>query len=288
MQTINLNEKMTIGEILNFSMEIFTKNFKVFLNISLIFLIPVALLSIFNIDGTIQFQQAISNMNAGNFDISIFKSINTLSSFYIIEIILLMYYRMVIVKSAGKIISGEMFSQKVIISEVLKKFFPIFFTSLLVGLMVIFGFILCLIPGLILMGMLLFIPQIMMLEDRYYFGSFDRSFFIIKNNFWQTVLIPVIIMIVYSIITSISSMIISFTAYGDFFVDAFSKGEVNEGLLSIKKWAFILQNMISYAALILITPILNIALTLKFMNLKNIKEGLGIVSDLNNSGNNIE
>jgi hypothetical protein len=128
----------------------------------------------------------------------------------------------------------------------------------------------------------------MMLEDRYYFGSFDRSFFIIKKNFWQTVLIPIIIMIIYSVITSISSMVISFAAYGDFFVDAFSKGEVNEGLLTIKKWAFILQNMISYAALILITPVLNIALTLKFMNLRNIKEGLGIVSDLNNSGNNIE
>jgi hypothetical protein len=133
MPAINLNQKMTIGEILNFSMEIFTKNFKLFLNISLIFLIPVALLSIFNIDGTIQFQQAISNMNADNFDISIFKSINTLSSFYIIEIILLMYYRMVIVKSSGKIISGEMISQKVIISEVLKNLFLFFLqASLLV------------------------------------------------------------------------------------------------------------------------------------------------------------
>ncbi len=287
MENYNVNEKMTLGQIINSSVDLYKKHFKLLLNISLIFLLPVVILSVFTIDAVTELQQILTNFDPLKFDFSIFKSISIVVYISIIEAIIFLCYKMVLIKISESIIIGNNPEVKQSILFVLKKFILILFTNILMFFMMLFGFILFIIPGFIILGMLLFVPQAMMLENKFFFTSFDRSFFVIKKNFWEAITVPVILYFVYFFITMITSSIISIFNFGPSILDMIKSGEVNETpFLSVNKWVNFADTFITYIVFILITPLIEIAVTMKFINLRNIKEGRGILSALNTNETN--
>ena len=97
-------------------------------------------------------------------------------------------------------------------------FFRVFGSSVLLGLMLGVGFVLCLIPGFYLFPFIALIMPIMVIENGTLGYSFGRSFKLIKNNFWLTfgtlIIVWIIVYAAMSLIvlpTTILSMIGLFT-----------------------------------------------------------------------------
>ncbi len=83
----------------------------------------------------------------------------------------------------------------------IKKMFPVFFAAILYSLAVSIGFVLLLIPGLILMITLLFFQVLIVVDDEGIVASLKHSHKLVWGNYWRTtavILIPVFI--VYALI----------------------------------------------------------------------------------------
>lgn len=82
-----------------------------------------------------------------------------------------------------------------------KKMFPVFFAAILYSLVITLGFVLLLIPGLILMITLLFFQVLIVVDDEGIIASLKHSHTLVWGNYWRTtavILIPVFI--VYALI----------------------------------------------------------------------------------------
>ncbi|NNJ95745.1 MAG: hypothetical protein HKP12_01135 [Gammaproteobacteria bacterium] len=83
----------------------------------------------------------------------------------------------------------------------IKKLFPVFFAAILYSLAVSIGFVLLVIPGLIIMITLLFFQVLIVVDDEGIIASLKHSHNLVWGNYWRTtavILIPVFI--VYALI----------------------------------------------------------------------------------------
>lgn len=282
MEQNELTVKLTIGQIINKSVKIYKDNFIHFLNLSIIFILPVLFITVFSIDAVIEYSKVFVGFDISKLNSSFFKIFSYIILISMLEGIIFYFYKCTIIQSADFLIRNEKPTAIKSIAEVLRLFFPIFITSILTGLMVFFGFILFIIPGIILAGMLVFVPQIMILEKKFYFHSFDRSFFIIKKNFWETITLFAIIYLVYYFISSIFTSIITIHETLPAILKSAKTGETAVANPEImNKWVQLATQSVTYLVFILIMPVLHIAATIKFQNIKYLKEGTGIIDELN-------
>ncbi len=166
------------------------------------------------------------------------------------------------------------------IGEVVKytlfKSFHLVVTGAIVLLMFFVGWMFCFIPGLILIIYAMYVTQINIIEDRFYFGSIARSFSITSGYFWSTLLVPLIFYLAVSTLTGI----IQIAVMGDlFFKIALNPGQVPDmSIFENFKLRFIIYSVVVNGLLTFVMPVLHIALSLKFLNLRKIKEGAEVVS----------
>jgi len=76
-------------------------------------------------------------------------------------------------------------------------FFRVFFTNILTTLLVILGFILCIIPGIYFAPIMGLVAPIMIMENASLSYSFNHSFKLIKENWWFVFGTLLIIIIIY-------------------------------------------------------------------------------------------
>lgn len=94
-------------------------------------------------------------------------------------------------------------------------FFPILICYIIFGLIINIGFILCIIPGIIVAIYLVFFPYTYAAENASITECFSRSAKLVKRNWWITfgiILITFMLMITIYIITAIPSFTTSFAA----------------------------------------------------------------------------
>lgn len=205
--------------------------------------------------------------------------------FVFIFSIVSLYTNAVSVMAINEKLEGRDTSPKEVVGAVLKKTIPLLFTSILAGLMVGLGFFFCFIPGYILMIYIVFIPHAIMLEDKRYGQAIGRSFSFVNKNFWQIVLLLLVIYFLWSFVSGFVNLPFYVVYYIHLFSDLMKTGgEIDPGNMTSFFNRFgvvaIIIFVINIILMMLYTSLLNISLTLKFLNIRNIREGTDLLNKI--------
>lgn len=305
-QKIDLMKKMSFSDNFVGTFKFFKENFGFLFKSIAFFFIPLIILTVVMnlvlVDDYNNFfawyGQILSDPSSFNFADSGFGDVMTLlanSSLFTIGIsLLIMYIGAASVKAIGSRLVGENLEPKEVAVAALKKTVPILITGFIAGLMYIVAILLCVIPIFPVMIYMTFVSQAIMLEDKHYGKAIGRSFSMVNKNFWQIVLIGLVIGIMYSIISRIITLPVSGvsafktiksivqsggeidpSAMGNMYTDMFGESGILAAIIS----AITVVLGIVYAI------ILNIAMTLKFINIRNIREGTDLLNKIETEKN---
>jgi hypothetical protein len=156
-------------------------------------------------------------------------------------------------------------------------FFRVFGSCFIVFVLILIGAFLCFIPGIYLAVVFSLIMPIIVLENASFSYAFNRSFQLIKSNFWVVLGVVVVTILIVWIASSIASVPITiFTLSARFFS--------NKG--------YTLPLIIIFCAmrniLMLIYTLPVIAAALCYFNLTELKEGTGLLDRIEKFGKRID
>ncbi|MFW6224771.1 MAG: hypothetical protein ACOC4B_00720 [Bacteroidota bacterium] len=98
------------------------------------------------------------------------------------------------------------FTLKEVWSMARSKFILAIGVTIVVGLIIAFGMVLCIIPGIYLGVHLSLVFIILFYENQGFSEAFSRCFDLVKNNFWNTLLILVVVYVVIYLISIVLSL----------------------------------------------------------------------------------
>lgn len=147
-------------------------------------------------------------------------------------------------------------------------------TTLVVGICLIVGFVLCLIPGFYLLPISSLILPVIVFENADLGYSWSKSFRLIKENWWQTFGAVVVAGIITYAAAAIFIIPVSLITVGSMFI---SKTAPSSSVLA-------LTTIIS-ALCYVFYMIPSITAALCYLNLNEQKEGTGLMNRINNFGN---
>ncbi|MFD2285527.1 hypothetical protein GJU39_15645 [Pedobacter petrophilus] len=154
-------------------------------------------------------------------------------------------------------------------------FFRVFGSSFLLMILLVVGFVLCLVPGFYLFPFIAMTFPIMVIENSNLAYSFTRSFNIIKNNFWVTFGTLIIIwIIIYACSTLIVLPTTLFSMLGMF------SHQGPQMSLTLTMITTILQSL---CQVFTIVPIITVSLM--YFSLVEEKESIGLMERISNFGN---
>lgn len=288
---LNLNKKLGFDEIIDHTLYLYKTDFLYYLKILLYFFIPAIALMMY---ATINLKDAYITMlgAVGGPGTAAPKDIPGLGSIMYYGILITIGYSLFAVMTGASVIQG--FDDKInnrnstegeVAAATLKKFIPIIITSLIASIILGVGFIFCFVPFFILAVYMAYIPQAIMTEGRWGFGAIGRSFSLVNGHFWQTFLIPLVFFLVYFFLSSTITYGLLLTPYIEIIKSIIrSGGQTDPSMLGnfYKQYSYIiiLQSVLNSLLHLLMTPILNIALSIKFYNVRNLKEGTQILNDI--------
>jgi hypothetical protein len=153
-------------------------------------------------------------------------------------------------------------------------FLRILGSTLLLNLLLGVGFVLCLVPGFYLAPIFALIFPIMVMENASFSYAFNRSFFLIKDNWWVTFGSLVVIWIIFYVAMMIVTMPASI---------------LNGVSLALhwtisKPFAIVTVVLQQLCQLFMIIPVT--ALSLCYFNLTESKDGTGLMDKINKLGTN--
>ncbi|WP_316830652.1 hypothetical protein [Pedobacter aquatilis] len=153
-------------------------------------------------------------------------------------------------------------------------FLKIFGSSILLILLVCIGFLFCLVPGFWLFPFITMVFPIMVMENGSFSYSFSRSFKIIKDNFWLTFGILIVVwIIVYACMTLVVLPTTLVSMIGLF---STSKPQMS---MIFTMFTTVLQYLCQAFTII---PVVTVALV--YFNLVEAKENTGLMERISNFG----
>lgn len=154
-------------------------------------------------------------------------------------------------------------------------FFRVFGSSFLLMLLLIIGFMFCLVPGFYLFPFIAMMFPIMVIENSSLSYSFSRSFSLIKENFWVTF---GTLIIVWIIVYACTTLIVLPTSLFNMLAMFSSKNP--QMSLTLSLITTVLQSL---CQVFTIVPIITISLM--YFNLVEEKESVGLMERISNFGN---
>lgn len=154
-------------------------------------------------------------------------------------------------------------------------FFRVFGSSFLLMLLLIIGFMFCLVPGFYLFPFIAMMFPIMVIENSSLSYSFSRSFSLIKENFWVTF---GTLIIVWIIVYACTTLIVLPTSLFNMLAMFSSKNL--QMSLTLTLITTVLQSL---CQVFTIVPIITISLM--YFNLVEEKESVGLMERISNFGN---
>ncbi len=155
-------------------------------------------------------------------------------------------------------------------------FFRVLGSTFIMSLFLIVCFIACIIPGIYVFPACTLFYPIMILENASFGHSFERSFKLLKNEWWITAVTLFIIYFIYYI----TSMIVQMPAFFLQMLGTFTNGE-----RAISQTYQIISACLTFAGQVFtIIPI--VASAFLYFNLVERKENTGLFGRMNNLGNN--
>jgi hypothetical protein len=154
-------------------------------------------------------------------------------------------------------------------------FFRVLGSGIVIFFLLLVGFLLCFIPGIYLMPVMYLILPIIVIENASFSYAFNKSFRLIKNNWWVVFGVIFIMSLIIGVGSSVVSVPISIITVGHKF-------------LSLKHLT--LPLMILFSALrnilLLAYALPAIAVSLCYFNLAEEKEGTGLLERIEKLGKN--
>lgn len=295
---LNLMTKLHFDEIIDHSLSLYKQHFVYVIKIMAFFYVPGIILFVLAAAKFTGFyaeiMERISNPSATAGPEELLGHFGTLmyytSLLSLLFILLNMLAGAAVIRGIDEKIAGRDTREGEVALFTLKKTLPLAVTTLIAMIMMGAGFLFCIIPFFIFAVYLLFIPQTLMIEDRWGFGAVGRSFSLVNGHFWPTFLIPLIYFLAYTFIASVISYAILLTPYIDLVKNIISnQGQTSPDFMarfySENAHLIIIQNVVTNIINLLMSPILHIALTLKFLNIRNLKEGTALVNEIRKEKN---
>ena len=112
--------------------------------------------------------------------------------FFLIYFVLFILAEGMTVEMIGEIYDGRSASLGSALEAVLEKIGPLVIASILVATLFSIGYVIFILPGLILTFLLWFVPQAIMLEDESAVGSLKRSFEFVRDNAGDALIIVLV------------------------------------------------------------------------------------------------
>lgn len=221
--SINFKQIRDFGDIFNATFNFISQEFKRMGTAILYYVVPLLLLSaITTTIYSVKLQEITQTMTSqmGNENpFAAFQAMGAIGGYVFLNLIIsliatnmllcsvLCYIKMYITK--GK----EEFTINDVWREIMKNFGRILIASIIIGLVIMVGFVLCILPGLYLAVPLSLVFSIMIFEETDFSIAFNRSFKLIKSNWWNTFAIFIvtgILIYILTILLSIPAIIMGF------------------------------------------------------------------------------
>ncbi|MDY8137407.1 hypothetical protein [Aquimarina sp. 2201CG5-10] len=215
--------------------------------------------------------------NSGNILISLLMLFITALIFYGLLAASILHYIKIYSKNEGVV------DEKAVIQGVKKDFGNIIGLAILSWLIVAFGTVLCVIPGIYLYVPMSLVFSILIFRETSISDAINDSFQLVKNEWWITFAT----LLVVGLITYIISMIFSIPAVIYTFVKTFTAA--SEGTLSdpseMFDWVFIVLNTLASAAQYIIMYIITpISVAFIYFNLNERKHNTGALEQIDSLG----
>jgi hypothetical protein len=220
-KSINFKQERDFGDLFNATFSFISLEFKLLATAILYFVVPLLLLAaiamtIYSVKAQEMMQTFVQDVAD---PLAIFKVMGALSGYFGVAMVLSLFaFAMIISIVYGYIKlyiknGPDGFTINDIWGQVSKNFLRLFVAAFIIGLVVLVGFVFCVIPGIYLGVALSIVLCIMIFEEKDFSSAFGRSIKLINKNWWMTfavLLIVTIIMYVLMIFISIPSMIFGF------------------------------------------------------------------------------
>ena len=222
-KSINFKKERDFGDLFNDTFAFIGQEFKRFGTAILYYVVPLLILSaIFSTIYSVKLQgamQSIIEQTSTSDPFLAFTAMGSIAVYVLLTLILSIIavnMMLCIVYSYIKMyvkFGREGFTINDVWREALKNFWHFILTSIIVGLIVMVGLGLCIIPGVYLSVALSLVFAIMMFEDQGLSSAFNRSFKLIKSKWWFTFgvfIVTGIIVYILSLLLSIPSIAMGF------------------------------------------------------------------------------
>lgn len=244
----------------------------------ILWFVPIMLLVAFFMPNENDIMEGMSDADIYENPFSMYNGMFTLGFFvaYFLMIVasfLVMLYVTCYMHLYAQSVDGKVDSSKVW-SKVFDSVLPLFVSSILYGIVVTVGTVLCIIPGIIAAVYLYFYTYAYIVEGKSIVDCLSRSYELVKNNWWVTLGF----MIVFGIITSIVSAVFSFPV-----ILGMVGNILNIDIFSSDIYYYI-STFISYAGSLLVYPVLYIAMGVMFFSHRNKLEGIDMETEIDTIG----
>jgi hypothetical protein len=156
-------------------------------------------------------------------------------------------------------------------------FLRILWASIVMGLLIVAGLIFCLIPGIYLYPVMALVPSIMIIENVSFGYAFNQSFRLIKDNWWVTFGVLVVVYIILYVANLVVAIPSAIFGAGSVFLHLF------KGTAALSVPAAIITTIIqSFAHVFQILMI--VAANLCYFNLTETKEGTSLLERIGQFG----
>ena len=215
--------------------------------------------------------------NSGNLILALLAMLATLLVFYGLLFGTVLHYIKAYIDGKGVV------EQTVISKGVKKDFGAIIGLGILSGLIIFFGFMFCVIPGIYLYVPMSLVFSILVFCNTSVSEAISKSFQLIKNEWWitfATLFVVGLIVWVISMIFSIPALIYTFTKT---FTTA-SEGTMTNAA-AMFDWVFIALNILSSAAQYVLYIITAVSTAFIYHNLNERKHATGAMEQIDSLGN---
>lgn len=284
MSNVELAKPRDFGEIINDTFIFVRQNFKPLLKYFFIFcgffLLATTATVILN---QINMINRVNNFNPNSFDadsrfgpFSVFTPTYFLAMFFVIleyvsiSVVVLSFMALYKVKQNQVPDTEEMWG-----------YFKFYFlkalgSSLVIGILVVVGAMFCLIPGIYLYPVMSLVLPIMIIENTSFGYAFNHSFRLIKDNWWSTFGVLVVVIIILSVASMIVTIPSTIIGAGSIFLH-FTKGT------TISVTAVIITSILQQFIHIL-NILIVVATCLCYFNLNESKEGTHMLDRISKFG----
>ena len=178
---------------------------------------------------------------------------------------------------------GEIKDEEV--KQTISRFFgSILGSTVIVGIIVFIGFILCILPGVYLFVPLSLIFSVIVFQEKSFSEAFSECFKLIKQNWWITFATILVITILIALVSGIFQIPVTILTVMETMTSIQENG-AESGIPSLgKNWLYIVFYVIALIAQYILSLVSIITLVFIYFNLNEIHNKTGTIEDIDNIG----